>query len=119
MKKFFFKHRALIGGIVAALIITLREFNSSAIDWTAVGFACVLAVLGVIGNYLKGQATTLGGIFGTFVLALTEMLRTGSFDQDSLFYLSAIALLTTIAPTVVPQKKEEAGKPPYPYNTGG
>lgn len=118
MKKFFLKHRALIGGVVAALIITLREFNSSNIDWTAVGFACVLAVLGVVGHYLKGQGTTLGGITGTFALALGEMLRTGSFDMDSLIYLSAIALLTTIAPSVVPEKKEE-GKPPFPYNTGG
>ncbi|MFZ4056993.1 MAG: hypothetical protein ACOYKE_02590 [Ferruginibacter sp.] len=95
MKSFIGKNRVMIGAVLSALLLVLQQFTGvSAIDWKAIGFAALIAVLGVFANSWKGKGITLVGIVGSVSNAFVVVYQTGVFSWNTFILSATIALLS-------------------------
>lgn len=107
MKQFFDKYKVLFTGIAAALAITLQEFiGQDDVSLKVIGIACILAIAGVIGNYLRGQYVSMAGIIGVALMTLQEVLKGGTVDWKEVLISAAVALLTLVSPPAKPRAYE-------------
>lgn len=107
MKQFLDRNKVLLTAIVSALVITLQEFmGQPAISWKAIGIACILAVAGVVGNYLRGQYISMAGIIGIATMTLNDLLTGNVVDWNEVALSAAVALLTLVAPPPKPREYE-------------
>ncbi len=99
IKQFLTKNKVLLTGIASALLLVLQQYTGvTPVDFRALGVACLLAVAGVIGNYLKGQYLSMAGIIGIAFMALKELLTSGHVNWDQFIISLAVAALTLAVP---------------------
>lgn len=100
---FIQKNKVLLAAIASALILTLQQFVGKEVEWRAIGFACLLTVLGVIGRSWRGQGLSITGIIGNMAFAFVTIWETGTFTWHDFVLQSAIAILAVFAPTLQPE----------------
>lgn len=106
MQKFLTNNKVLISALVSALVLVLQQYMAPGADfsWKAIGIASLLAVIGVVANQWKGQGVTIFGIIGTLAGVFHNIWTTGTFTWNEFILASLVAILTTLAPSLHPQK---------------
>lgn len=105
MKNFISKNKVLFAALVSALILVLQQaMTSQATDWKAIGWAALIALLGVIGNQWKGKGISVTGIIGTLAYNFTTIYQSGGkFSWDQFILTSVIALLMVLSASLAPE----------------
>ncbi len=108
MKKFLNENKIMLAAIISAVVLVLQQAMSTPpIDWKAIGLASLIAVLGVIANHWKGKGLTIFGIVGNLSYAFVTIWQTGTFTWNEFILQAVLAVLTTLAPTVMPEREEK------------
>lgn len=108
MTKFLNNNKVLVAALVSALVLVVQQaLQNPPVEWKAVGLAALIAVLGVIGNQWKGQGLSITGIIGNLAYAFVTIYQTGQFSWDQFILQAVLAILTTLAPTVMPERKDD------------
>jgi hypothetical protein len=116
MKNFILKNKVIISAFISALILVLQQaMSTGATECKAIGFAALLALLGVLAREWKGQGVTISGIIGTLAGVFVNIQSTGSFTWNEFLLSAAVAILMAVSSTLQPAAKEDP-VPPIPYN---
>lgn len=108
MKKILSDNKVLIAAIVSAVVLVLQQaLSTPPINWKAIGMAALIAVLGVLSNQWKGKGLSIMGIIGNLSYAFISIQNTGNFSWEQFIVQALLALLTTLAPTIMPEKAKE------------
>ncbi|HEU4574623.1 MAG TPA: hypothetical protein VFS36_06435 [Chitinophagaceae bacterium] len=108
MKEFILKNKVLVSAIVSALILTLQQaLSSGSIDWKAIGFACLIAIIGVIANQWKGGGVTVLGILGTLAGVFHTIWTTGSFTWNEFILSAIVAILMAVSQSLQPAPQQQ------------
>jgi hypothetical protein len=98
------KNSPLLAAVVGALLIVLEQaVIEKNFDLKVVGFAALIAVLGAVSTALKGKGASFAGVIGTVGFTLYTIIQTGPFTWNEFILTAALAVVTTIAPTLIPQ----------------
>lgn len=97
MKAIIAKYQVLIVSLLMAILMVIQQaVSNTAMDWVAIGYAVLIAVLGVIANAWKGKGLTIFGIIGTVAYAFIDIWNGGMFTWKQ-FILSAVMALIMAA----------------------
>ncbi len=97
MKDFIVKNYVFVMGLLSALVLVLQQTTASGeTNWKSIGFAALIAVLGVIANQWKGKGITVTGIIGTVAYAFVQVYNTGQFTWQNFGVLSLLAVMTSL-----------------------
>lgn len=108
MKNFLSDNKVVIAAIISAVVLVLQQaLSAPPINWKAMGMAALIAVLGVLSNQWKGKGLTIMGIIGNLSYAFISIQSTGTFSWEQFGIQALLALLTTLAPTVMPERIDE------------
>lgn len=114
MKNFIQKNRVVILAFISAIILVLQQVMATKeTNWKVIGFALLVAVLGVMANQWKGKGISILGILGNLAGVFTTIQATGKFTINEFILASLIALLTTFTASLAP---ENANKLPDAKN---
>lgn len=109
MKKFLSDNKVVIAAIVSAIVLVLQQtLSTPPINWKAIGMATLIAVLGVLANNWRGKGLTIFGIIGNLSYAFVTIQQTGQFTWEEFILQALLALLTTFAPTITPEREEKS-----------
>lgn len=104
IKEFIAKNIVLVIAILSGMVIVLQQaFSDPSMNWTAIGFAIVLMILGKIANAWRGQGLTISGIIGTAAAAFVDTWNGGQFSLKQFIISLAIALLLAVVASLKPQ----------------
>jgi hypothetical protein len=119
MKKFIDHNKVLLSAIVAALMMTIQQaLSARQTSFKVIGFAVLIAVIGVIANQWKGKGVTITGIVGTLAGVFINLYQTGTFTWNEFILSAVVALLTAVSGSLQPEKHEEEVKLPYSAEGG-
>lgn len=108
MNNFFNKNKVLLLGLLGAAAVAIQGFIGQAqIEWKAVGFAVLMAVLSYIANEWRGQGVTIIGILGTLAYTFVQLQQTGTFTWNQFILMGIAAILAAVAPPPKPLTYEE------------
>ena len=97
MKAFITKYQVLIVSLLMAILMVVQQaLTNDALNWIAIGYAALIAVLGVIANAWKGKGFTILGMIGTAAYAFIDIWNGGHFTWKQ-FILSALLAIITAA----------------------
>ena len=104
------KYSGLIAALVSGAILILQQYLGEGItDLKVVGFALLIGGIGTASIWLKGKGTTIAGILGTVGYTFYDLWTGGTFTVEQFVLTSALAILTLIAPSVIPQTTTNEG----------
>lgn len=99
LKKILSKYKVLLTAIVASLTLTLQQFvGVPEVSWKAIGLAALLGVVGVVGNFLRGQYVSMAGIIGIASMAISEVAQGHVINWQQLMISLAVAFLALVSP---------------------
>lgn len=102
------KYSPLIAAILGALSLVLQQYaGAEDVDFKVIGFAALIAVLGVVSTFLKGKTSTIAVILGTVGYTLYDMLSGGTFTWEQFIITGLLAVITTLAPSVTPEQEDD------------
>ncbi len=108
MDKFISKNKVLLLGILGAISVAIKGFiGQDTIEWKAVGFAALMAVLSYIANEWRGQGVTIIGILGTLAYTFVQLQNSGTFTWNQFILMSVAAILAAVSPPPKPRSYEE------------
>lgn len=103
MLEFFEKNKVFFLGLLAAIAVAIKAFvGQPEIQWKAVIFAVLMAVLSFIANEWRGQGVTILGIVGTLAYTFVQLNQTGNFTWSQFILMSIAAILSAVAPPAKP-----------------
>lgn len=92
-------NKVFLVGLAGALALALQQFlGTPDVNWKAVGFAGLIAVLSYVANAWRGQGVTILGIIGTVSGVFVTLNQTGTFSWQQFFLTSVAAILAAVAP---------------------
>lgn len=113
---FIQKNKVMIAAFLSALILVLQQaLADHSTDWKAIGFAALIAFIGVIANQWSGQGLTITGIIGTLAGVFYNNWSTGTFTWNEFILTALIAVLTAASASIAPTKSETQ-QVKFPYN---
>lgn len=105
------KYSPLVAAILGAIALVLQQYigNAASADLKVVGFAILIAVLGVVSTYLKGKGASLLGIIGTVGYTFYGLQSDGthSFTWNEFVITATLAVVMVFAPTAIPQPEKK------------
>ena len=108
MNKFFNNNKVMILGLLGSVAVAIQGFIGQAqVEWKAVGFAALMAVLSYIANQWRGQGVTIIGILGSLAYTFVELQQSGTFTWKDFILTSIAAILAAVAPPPKPKTYEE------------
>lgn len=106
MKKFINQNRVFVAASLSALVLVLQQaLSSQNTEWKAIGFATLIALLGVVANQWKGQGITITGIIGTLAGVFVNIWQTGNFTWNEFILSAIVAVLMAVSASLQPEKK--------------
>lgn len=103
---FLTNHKVLIAAFISAITLVIQQaLATKETDWKAIGFAALIAVIGVIANQWKGKGLTISGIIGTLAGTFTTIWTTGSFTWNEFILSSIVAVLMAAAGSLQPENQ--------------
>jgi ABC-type branched-subunit amino acid transport system permease subunit len=101
------KYSPLIAAIIGAITLVLQQYlGKEEVSFKVIGFAVLIAVIGVVSTFLKGKPSTLAAIIGTVGYTFYDMWTGGTFSWEQFILTGLLAVLALFAPTVIPEKEE-------------
>lgn len=98
-KKFIADNKVFLVGLAGALALALQQFlGTPDVNFAAVGFAVLIAVLSFFAKEWRGQGVTILGIIGTVSGVFVTLNQTGMFSWQQFFLTSVAAILAAVAP---------------------
>lgn len=111
MRDFIFRNKVVISAFLSAIILVLQQaLSTHTTDLKALGFAALIAVLGVVANQWKGQGVTVTGILATLAGVFINIQQSGTFTWNEFILSALVALLTAVSSSLQPTKVD----PPQP-----
>lgn len=108
VQNFFTKNKVLLFGLLGAAAVAIKGFiGQPEIQWKAVIFAVVMAILSYIANEWRGQGVTILGILGTLAYTYVQLNQTGTFTWNQFILMSIAAILAAVAPPPKPLTYEK------------
>lgn len=98
MKKqnFIQRNYVVLSALLSALSLVLTDaLKNGATDWKAMGFAGLVALLGVLANSWKGKGLTVTGLIGSVSGAIVTILNDGNTTWNEIILASLVAIITT------------------------
>ena len=115
MKDFILKNKVVLASFLSAIVLVLQQaLSTGQTDWKAIGFAGLIAALGVAARQWAGQGVTVLGIIGTLAGVFHTIQTTGTFTWNEFILSSLIAVLTAVAASLAPTPAERMATK-YPY----
>lgn len=103
---FFVKNKVVVLAFISAFTLTLQQaLANHQTDWKAIGFAVLIAAIGVIANTWKGQGLTIFGILSTLAGSFQTIYATGKFTWNEFILSSIVAVLLAAAGSLQPEKE--------------
>lgn len=107
MKQFLLKNKVIISAVVAALILTIQPIiQSGTYDPKALALAAFLAVLGALGNQLKGKTHSIAGVIGAVLIYVREAMEMGHFTWSGVIGSAFLAFLMFLSQSLKEDDKE-------------
>lgn len=108
MQKFIEQNKVFIAAAISAIILVLQQsLQSGETQWKAIGFAALIALLGVIANQWKGKRVTVMGIAATLAGTFTTIWQTGSFTWNEFILSSIVAVLMAVSSSLQPNPQPQ------------
>jgi ABC-type branched-subunit amino acid transport system permease subunit len=102
------KYSPLIAAILGAIALILQQYvGKEDVDFKVIGFAVLIAVLGVVSVYLKGKTSSIAVILGTVGYTLYDMLSGGTFTWEQFIITGLLAVITVLAPSITPEPEDD------------
>ena len=102
------KYSPLVTAILGALSLVLQQYlGKEDVDFKVIGFAALIAVLGVVSTFLKGKTSTIAVIIGTVGYTLYDMLSGGTFTWEQFIITGMLAIITTLSPSITPEQEDD------------
>lgn len=106
------KNIPLWSAIIGAAILALQQFvGKPGTNVKVILFAVLIAVVGAASTVLKGRGASLVGILGTVGYTFFQIWNNGTFTWTEFLVSGLIAVLTLVAPTLIPQQADPEEKP--------
>lgn len=100
---FINNNKVLVSALISALVLVLQQaLQSGSTNWKAIGFAALIAVIGVIANQWKGKGLTILGIIGTLAGVFHTIWTTGTFTWNEFILSALLAILSAVAASLQP-----------------
>lgn len=94
MKKFIIENKVFVVAVLSAITMAVQQFlGQPPVNFKALGFAVLMAVIGVVANQWKLKGLTIMGILGTVANAVQSVYATGNFTWNEFIVSAGIALL--------------------------
>lgn len=108
MQKILIKNKVFLLGLLGSLAVVLKSFiGQSEVEWKAIGFAALMAVLSFVANQWRGKSMTIYGVLGTLAYTFVSLNQTNTFSWKD-FILSALAaVIAAVVPPPKPESYEE------------
>jgi len=101
------KYSGLIAAILGAIALVIQQsMQAGEMDLKVVGFAALIAAIGAASIWLKGKTGTLAAIIGTVGYTFYNIWQSGTFTWNEFILTSVLAVITLIAPTLIPERDE-------------
>ena len=99
MQKFIKDNWVFLSGLISAIVLVLQQFiGVPVMQWSVVGIAVGLAVLGYIANEWRGKGMTWFGIIGTLAYTFIQVYQNGQINWNQFIIMAVVALLSAVAP---------------------
>lgn len=106
MNKLLSKNWVFISGLLASLAVALQQFIvPGPVEWKAVGYAAMMAVLSYLANQWRGQGVSFTGIVGTLAYTFVTISSAGTFSWGQFILSGIVAVLSAVAPPAKPVGK--------------
>lgn len=98
-KQFIDDNKVFLIGLAGALALALQQFlGTPEVNFPAVGFAALIAILSYFAKEWRGQGVTILGIIGTVSGVFVQLQQAGTFTWNQFFLASVAAILSAVAP---------------------